>query len=251
MPNSQLILFYFQVVAHAGLLYGVFNFTAWEFLLVFFVYFLTGCLGMSIGFHRMLSHNSLKCNRFWVVVCSILGSWGLVGSPIAWVNTHRAHHRYVDTPRDPHSPGVLGYFTVQWFSMFHSSTTLRYVRHMRKDAFQVFLHRNYFRLHMAVFAALMLIGGFHLAALVYLAPAAILWNAGSLVNTLCHSSLGYRNHDIKDSSKNNLILGWLMWGEGFHNNHHAHPLRARYGIKWYELDISWLIMRMIGKRHVD
>lgn len=240
-------LLFAQVLAHAALVYGVFAFSLADWGLVFLIYFITGCLGMSITFHRLLSHKSFKCPRWFEIVGTLAASYGLTGSSIAWVNNHRAHHRYADTERDPHAPSHLGYANVQWLSMFSSNKHLRYVKHLRNDKFHVFMHKYYFHLHFAVLLAFLLLGGIHAAAVFYLAPAAILWNAGSFINTICHSPFGYTNYKLKDKSKNNPVLGILMWGEGYHNNHHALPGSAKFGHRWYEFDISWQLIKVIEK----
>ena len=76
----------------------------------------------------------------------------------------------------------------------------------------------------------------------YLFPAMILWNAGSFINTLTHM-IGYRNHETSDNSTNIPLLGILMWGEGWHNNHHAFPNSARHGLQWWQFDMSWIVIR--------
>lgn len=244
------ILFVAQIIAHLGLIYGLFYFSFYEWLIVLSIYFLTGCIGMSITFHRLLSHNSFKPFKSFEIIGTCLASYGLVGSSIAWVNNHRAHHRFADTAKDPHSPMFLGYFRVQWLSMFSSTKKLIFVKQLRRDKFHIFMHRNYFTIHLIIFTSLLMLTGVHGACLYYLAPAAILWNFGSFINTICHSMFGYKNYAVRDTSKNNLLLGIFMWGEGYHNNHHAHPASAKYGHKWWEIDISWMIIKRISSSQV-
>jgi stearoyl-CoA desaturase (delta-9 desaturase) len=133
--------------------------------------------------------------------------------------------------------------------MFTSETSFKYVVKILRDPFHVFVHRHYAYIHGFIFLTFLILGGVHATALYYLAPAAVLWNLGSLVNTLCHSRFGYRNHELSDDlSKNNFILGFLVWGEGWHNNHHKFPIRAKYGEKWWEVDISYLIIKLIRSK---
>lgn len=242
-------LFFAQTVAHLGLIYGVLNFHAWEWLIVLGIYFLTGCLGVSITYHRLLSHQSFRSPRWFEILGTLCATYGLVGSSLAWVNNHRSHHLHTDTARDPHSPQHHGWANIQWFSMFTSETKFRYVVKILRDHFHVVLHRNYIYIHLGIFLSLFTLGGIHAVCLYYLVPAAVLWNLGSLINTLCHSRFGYRNYELQDDlSKNNFILGFLVWGEGWHNNHHKHPVRAQYGEKWWEFDISYKIIRLIQKK---
>ena len=242
-------LFFSQVIAHFGLIYGFFHFNSLEWLTVLGIYFLTGCLGVSITYHRLLSHQSFKSPKWFEILGTLCATYGLVGSSLAWVNNHRSHHLHTDTPRDPHSPQHHGWVNIQWFSMFTSETRFRYVVKILRDPFHAWLHRHYALIHLFLFAFFMILGGFHAVALYYLAPAAILWNLGSLINTLCHSRFGYRNYELVDDlSKNNLLLGYLVWGEGWHNNHHRHPNRAKYGEKWWEFDISHHVIKLIQSR---
>lgn len=234
----------FQIIAHAALVYALFTFSAEQWAVSFFVYFLTGCLGVSVTFHRYLAHKSWKAPRWWVPIGSILGFWGLAGSPLAWSNNHIAHHKYADTERDPHSPLIHGFTKVQWLSMLTSFTSFRFAT-SNATAFQVFLHRNYFVIHTVILLALLLAGGIALVSTIYLVPAAILWNFSSFVNTINHSKLGYRNFETRDQSVNNPLVAVLAWGEGWHNNHHAYPGKSSFKVKWWEIDISGLVIKLI------
>jgi stearoyl-CoA desaturase (delta-9 desaturase) len=241
------LLFLFQMLAHIGLIYGVFNFKLDEWLMVFFIYFLTGCLGVSITYHRYLSHKSFKTNSLFSKIGILLATYGIVGSSLAWVNNHRKHHRYTDKQGDPHSPMIYGYLKTQWLSMYTSSETMKYVLEYINDDFQVLIHRYYYLIHALILMLFLVFTDIHVTSIYYLAPAAILWNMGSMINTICHNSLGYKNHILKDRSTNNFLLGVFVWGEGWHNNHHYMPARPKFGERWFEIDISYLIIQLIKK----
>jgi len=239
-PN--LFLFIFQVIAHIGLIYQLVNgsYTMWAITCI--VYFITGCFGMTMTFHRLLSHKSYTSPKWFYYLGTLCGFYGLTGSPLAWVAVHREHHRYTDKEADPHSPLHKSFIRIQWLSMFEQAK-VRYVPDMTKDKFQVFLHKNYFYIHVMIAVLLLVIDPMLLVCL-YLAPAAILWNAGSFINTLSHK-FGYRNHDTKDNSKNSFLLGVFVWGEGWHNNHHAAPASYSFQEQFWEIDIGgWLIKRL-------
>jgi stearoyl-CoA desaturase (delta-9 desaturase) len=92
------------------------------------------------------------------------------------------------------------------------------------------------------------LGGTWALMTLYIVPAVVLWNAGSLINTVCHTPfLGYRRYKVPDNSTNNPVLGLLMWGEGWHNNHHRFQSRANIGERWYEIDIGYYIIKLIKK----
>ena len=246
MNLKTLLLFIFQAIAHVGLVWGVFNFEWSDWLVIVGIYFLTGCIGVSVTLHRFHSHRSFKFKYDWVErIGSFLSVWGMIGSPLSWVNNHRAHHRYADKPGDPHSPQIWGVIRVQWFSMFFTHQKLEFVSKMIRDPYHRWLHRYYYHIHLIILLSLLSLGGIWLTVLVYLAPAAILWNAGSMINTVCHSNQGYINHEVNDSSKNNLLLGYLVWGEGWHNNHHWRPASKTFKIKSWEFDMSYQIIRVL------
>lgn len=242
MKRDSFLLFFAQLIAHLSIIPLIMYGQWYHYLMAFFVYFVTGCLGMTMTFHRLLSHKSYNSPKWFYYLGTLCGFYGLTGSPIAWAAVHREHHRYTDKELDPHSPLHKSFVSIQWLSMFETAK-IRYVPDLLRDKFQVFLHKNYFYIHACIAIILFLIDPFMLVYL-YLVPAAILWNAGSFINTLTHM-FGYRNHDTKDSSTNLFLLGLLMWGEGWHNNHHASPANHYFGEKWWEIDIGGILIERL------
>lgn len=246
--KEKYYLLIFQIIAHLSLIVSIFIFSFTDWIIVALIYFLTGCLGVSITYHRYLSHKSWNAPKWWIYIGSVFGFWGLVGSPLAWSNNHIAHHKYVDTINDPHSPIIMPWWKVQWLSMITSMDRLRF-SNRNVNPFQIFLHKNYFKIHMGIMISMIILFGIHYTFVLYLVPAAVLWNMSSLINTLNHlKRFGYRNFDTKDSSTNNLITGFLAWGEGWHNNHHAYPGKADFGKKWFEFDLSYYIIRLLDSK---
>jgi len=243
IPDSWL-LFIFQVIAHVGLVLLVVYGDWYHWLMSFSVYFVTGCFGMTMTYHRLLSHKSWNAPSWFEKFGTLCGTYGLVGSSIGWVAIHREHHHHTDKEQDPHSPKHKGFASVQWLSMFEKPNP-KYALHLIKSPFHLNLHKYYFVIHAAIFVVLALINPMLLLSL-YLAPAAILWNAGSLINTLTHM-VGYRNYETRDDSTNILFLGYLMWGEGWHNNHHNQPTNSTFGEKWWEFDMGDKFIKLIGK----
>jgi fatty-acid desaturase len=240
--HASKALFISQLFAHGGLLYLVFTGTIFQWLVCLTVYFLTGCFGMSMTYHRLLSHRSWKAPGWFQKLGILLGSIGLTGSALAWTAIHRQHHSSPDQAKDPHSPHVQPWWRVQFLSMYYKPN-LRFVRDLLKDPFVVFAHRNYFLVQFIYVTLLILIEPQSIIY-AYLAPAAILWHGGSLINTVGHK-WGYRNFKVKDQSVNNPVLGIMMWGEGWHNNHHAKPFKSSFSHHPWELDISALFIKSI------
>ena len=228
-----------QVMAHLSFI-PMIIWATWEHWLVAFgVYFFTGCIGMSMTYHRLLSHGSWKAPRWFEWFGTLCATLGLTGSSLAWCSVHKEHHQKVDTEADPHSPRYMKWYEVQFLSMLYAPK-IKFMKQKLKDPFHRILHNNYFPVNFSYSAFLFFLDPF---AVVYahLFPAAILWNSGSAVNTVGHL-FGYRNFKTNDSSKNNLLLALLTWGEGWHNNHHYRSQKYYFGTKWYEIDIAGAVI---------
>lgn len=242
--RDSYLLFIFQLFAHSSLIFLFLYGLPHHYLIVFFVYFITGCFGMTITYHRLLTHKSFTPPAWFTYFGTLAGVYGLTGSPIAWVAIHKEHHHYTDKQQDPHSPAHHGFIRVQWLSMF-DKPNVKYAAHLLRSKFQLFVHKNYFLIHLFIILFWLSIDPMLLVA-AYLAPAALLWNMGSFINTLTHMT-GYKNFNTKDSSTNILWLGYLMWGEGWHNNHHAHPSSSSFKRKWWELDVGGVFIKLLDK----
>jgi stearoyl-CoA desaturase (delta-9 desaturase) len=237
-------IFYLQILAHAGLIYQIFNGTFADWIITLIVYFLCGCLGLVVTYHRLLAHNSWPAKNWMRRLGSVLGSYSGVGPPIGWVAVHRAHHKYVDTIKDPHSPKHKGFVHVHWLGMFDNAG-VEHAVDMLRDKFQMFLYKNYFRLHLAVGLIWLLIDPV-LFVCAYLAPMALIWEMGVSVNSINHC-WGYQNRQSTHSAYNNHFTGYLFFGEGWHANHHDHPIEPSTKERWWEFDLSGSIIKLLSK----
>jgi fatty-acid desaturase len=218
-----------------------------DLMLMSVVYFFTGCIGMSVTYHRLLTHRSFRTTRFFELFGTLCATLGVTGSSLSWTAAHRQHHSSADQPKDPHSPIVLGYFKAQFLSMFSVVDVKR--SPVVRDKAHIFFHRYYLHINLIWAAYLFLIFGMWGLMTLYIMPAVILWNAGSLINTVCHTKwLGYRRYNVRDASVNNPALGVFMWGEGWHNNHHRFQSRPNIGERWWELDIGYYVIKMIRRK---
>ncbi len=243
---TALTLFLLQLIAHLSAIYWVVNSSAAEWLTVLLVYFFTGCIGMSVTYHRLLTHRSFKTSKFFEYFGTLCATVGLTGSSLSWTAAHRLHHQKADKPGDPHSPIKLGYLKAQWLSMF-SPISIR-KSPVIHDSVHVFFHRYYIQINLLWGILLYLVGGVWAVLNLWLVPACVLWNAGSLINTVCHTKLlGYRRYNVPDHSVNNPVLGLAMWGEGWHNNHHRYQSRPNIGEHWWEIDIGYYVIKLIKK----
>jgi stearoyl-CoA desaturase (delta-9 desaturase) len=219
--------------------------------------------GVTIGFHRLLTHRSFKAKRPLKVLLAVAGSMAFEGPVIGWVADHRRHHAYTDRPGDPHSPHLHGGgFRAQVRGLWHAHTgwlfdhdptpPQRYARDLLADRDVVAINRL-FPLWCVVSLGVPFALGWLLGGGIGAAASALLW-AGAVrvcllhhitwsINSLCHM-FGRRPHDTPDRSTNIAALAIVSMGESWHNNHHASPASARHGRGRGQLDSSaWLIAR--------
>jgi len=242
-------------------------FTWVEMALLLGMYLATG-LGVTIGFHRLFAHRSFETVLPVKFLLAVLGSMSVQGPLLRWVATHRRHHQHSDQAEDPHSPhrfgggfrGVLAgwwHAHVGWMFMPERPSLARYVRDLRRDKLLRLVSRSF-----SVWVVLGLaiptgLGAFLTGAWTG-ALLGFLW--GGLVriflvhhltwsiNSICHL-WGRRPFKCDDESRNNTICGVLAFGEGWHNNHHAFPYSARHGLRWWEFDLSYIVicgMELLG-----
>jgi len=217
-------------------------------------------LGVTIGYHRLLSHRSFSCPKFVEYFWTLPAYLAFEGAPIWWATIHRAHHRYVDTPLDPHSPrNGLAHAWLGWLFDRHYPEHINpetQAKDLLKDPIYSFLEQDgdwwksyalcatiniLFR--MAIFVRF----GWIPATASMLAGLTVL-QVPVMLNVFCHmSKLGYRNFNTPDDSVNVWWVALLAMGEGWHNNHHALPGSAQSGIKETEIDVSWMIIRAMEK----
>ena len=243
--TNFLILVTFHVLAAAALFYF-----SWQNLLVFLVLsYLAESLGVGIGYHRLLTHRSFKAPKWLEYTLTTLGTLSIQNGAIDWVTTHRLHHAHTETDHDPHSPRHGAFWAhVGWIfrgtAQQHDEATVKhYVPDLLKDKFHVFLSRYYYVPSIVLGLILMAAGGWTMVLWGIFLRTVFGWHSTWLVNSATHL-WGTRRFETKDDSTNNGLIAVLSFGEGWHNNHHAHPTSARHGLKWYEFDMNWLIIRL-------
>ena len=241
-----------MAVFHAGAVAALFHLDRGAMLVAALLWYITGSWGIGMGYHRLLTHRGYKTPRWLEYVLTVCGALALEGGPIFWVATHRIHHQHSDHDGDPHSPREGTYWAhIGWIlsgQALHQDTAvlMRYAPDLAKDPVHVALTRWHWVPQVVVGLLLLTLGG-----LPYL-----LWgtffrttyglHATWLVNSATHL-WGSRRFQTRDDSTNNWWVALLSWGEGWHNNHHAHPVSARHGLAWYELDLNYLAIRLLER----
>lgn len=230
------------------------------FIAVFIVSYIWHALGVTVGYHRLLSHRSFTCFKTIEYLCVLPGYLAFEGSPIWWATIHRAHHRYADTELDPHSPKYglqnahIGWLTLPSYKS-HIDPAVQ-SKDLVSDPVYRFLEQggNLHRGHALAISvgvlfrmALWICFGWQVALASLLAGIAVL-QIPLMLNVVCHiPKLGYKTYARDDDSVNVWWVGLLAMGEGWHNNHHASPGSAKTGIKLFELDLSWLLILAMKK----
>jgi len=213
---------------------------------------IVGSLGVGLGFHRLLTHRSFKAPKWLEYTLTAFGTMSVQDSPDKWVATHRIHHQFTETERDPHStrPGFF-WAHMEWIlrgtAQDHDPETLkRYVPDLLKDPFHVFLAKYYYVPIIVSAFILYAIGGWSMVLWGVFARVVVGWHTTWFVNSLAHL-FGKRPFETNDDSTNNWFVAIVTFGEGWHNNHHAFPTSARHGLKWYQLDMNWLTISLFKK----
>jgi stearoyl-CoA desaturase (delta-9 desaturase) len=206
----------------------------------FVMWILMSGLGIAVGFHRVYSHRCYVLKSWLDVIVLFFGTMACQMSSITWVSIHMGyHHPFSDTEKDPHTPkkGWWNAFLGWTIVTDPNSINLRYAAKLLRSKLHIFFHKHYLKiLWISIFLSFLLFG-WQFTLIGYAVAAMISILQDNLVNLLGHSpSLGYRNFETKDISSNFIPLGYLGWGQGWHNNHHQYPARFNFGVKWWEYD---------------
>jgi stearoyl-CoA desaturase (delta-9 desaturase) len=225
------------------------------------LYVLAINVGIGMCYHRLLTHRGYHVPKWLEYVMSVFATMSLEGGPIFWVSTHRVHHQLSDQEGDPHTPREGGWWAHAGWILFgaalhaQTETLARYSPDLGRDRFHVWLSK-YHWLPITLSGLLLLAGGWLWGGPVN-GIAMVLWgvllrvtlglHATWLVNSATHL-WGSRRFETRDDSRNNWWVALLTGGEGWHNNHHAHPVSARHGLAWYEIDPNfwgiWLLAKI-------
>lgn len=239
------------VCPHGLSLLAPFQFNWGALLVAVVLYFVTG-LGVTISYHRNLAHRSFKVPRWLEYFFAYCGVLSLQGSPIEWVSSHRYHHQFTDKLKDPHTPSKGFWFShINWIFDYHSRIgsyegQLKNVGDLECQLYYRFLHYTYFYHSVALGVVLYVAGGLPFLVWGLAVRLVFVFHVTFSVNSICHT-WGKQVWDTGDESKNNWLFGLLAFGEGWHNNHHAFEYSARQGLEWWQIDITWYVIRFLEK----
>lgn len=244
---------------HVGAVAALFCFTWVGALTALVLFWLTGSIGICLGYHRLFAHRSFKTFPIVERALAIIGTLGGEGSPLFWVSGHRKHHKFSDQDEDPHSPkdGLWWSHFLWLFPRTDSDpqqTFRRYAKDLYREPFHRFLHATFIYWHFVLGFTLFGIGwaiwdlrtGISLVLFGIFFRLTCVLHVTWLVNSASHV-WGYRNYETSDNSRNLWWVGLLAFGEGWHNNHHAFPGRARHGHRWWEFDLTYRTICLLEK----
>jgi stearoyl-CoA desaturase (delta-9 desaturase) len=212
--------------------------------------------GITAGYHRYFAHRSYRMNRATQFFMACLGCSALQKGPLWWASHHRQHHRFSDTPDDPHSPHVTSFWWAHlgWImSEEHVHTPWNAIRDWSRYPELRWLDRLHWMPGVLLAVACFLIGcatggwagGRSALVCGFVISTVLVYHATFAINSLSHL-LGKRRYATDDESRNNLFLALITLGEGWHNNHHHYQSSANQGFFWWEIDISYYLIRLMS-----
>jgi fatty-acid desaturase len=236
---------------HAGAVAALFYFSWTNLVVALVLHWMAVGLGISLGYHRLHTHRGYKTSKAFEYFLAFCGTLSLEGGPIFWVATHRVHHKHSDHDGDPHTPRDGGFWAHMGWILFgdshHNDTEVmsKYAPDLAADPFYRWLNTWHFVPIIVVGFALLAIGGWGMVFWGVFLRTVFGLHGTWLVNSATHM-WGSRRFHTKDDSRNSWWVALLTFGEGWHNNHHAHPVSARHGLAWYEFDISWITLKFLN-----
>lgn len=230
---------------------AAFFFITWKALLVALVlHWIAVGWGISLGYHRLHTHQSYQCPLWFEYFLAVCGTMTLEGGPMFWVGTHRVHHAKSDKPGDPHSTRDGAFWAHMGWIVFgetnHNNSAF-YSKHapdLAKHRFYWILNTYHWIPVVATGLALLAIGGLPFFLWGFCFRIVYGLHVTWAVNSAAHL-FGSRRFETTDDSRNSLWLALLTFGEGWHNNHHAHQTSARHGLAWWEFDMTWITLKVL------
>ena len=243
---------FFIIGIHFAALAAFFTFSWPAFFLCLFLHWITGGAGITLGYHRLLTHRSFRIPKLLEYVFAMMGNLACQSGPIAWVAAHRFHHLRSDEPGDPHSPldgffwAHMGWCLQQNNEIDNFKEYSKIVPDLASDPVYVLMDRTHILWTILLSLGLYAWGGWSFVVWGVFLRVVLVYHCTWLVNSAAHV-WGYRTYKTTDRSKNLWWVALLTYGEGWHNNHHAFQYSARHGLKWWEIDSTYLMIRILEK----
>lgn len=242
----------FMGAFHVGAIAALFFFSWKGLFLALALWWVAGSWGIGMGYHRLLTHRGYKAPKWLEYFLTICATLALEGGPIFWVATHRVHHQLTDKEGDPHSPRDGKWWShMGWIILgktLHQNTKelSPYVPDLRKDKFHNWISKWHWVPITVLGFVILAVGGWQMVLWGIFLRTVVGLHCTWLVNSATHI-WGSQRFVTGDDSTNNFAIAMLTFGEGWHNNHHAHPQSAKHGLAWYEIDFNWMQLWALSK----
>ena len=233
---------------HVGGFVGVILGAPWSVWLTCIALYWIRMFAITAGYHRYFSHRSFKTSRWFQFVLAFVAETSSQRGVLWWAAHHRAHHQYSDTEYDVHSPRQTGFFFAHcgWIYYGSEETDLARIPDFARYPELVWLNRWWVVPPVPLAAALFALQGWPGLLVGFMFSTVLTWHATFTINSLTHL-WGSRRYRTGDDSRNNLWLALLTMGEGWHNNHHHYMSSARQGFYWWEIDVTYYLLRFLEK----
>lgn len=245
--NWPIILF--MMAIHIGALFALLpsNFSWGAVGVAFLLYWITGCLGITLGWHRLIAHRSFRVPQWLEYFFLLCGSLSCQSGAIEWIGLHRHHHAFSDQEEDHHN-SRRGFWWSHMGWLLHDvpakSEIRRFTQDINTDPVYVLVDKYFLVLQIALGALLYALGGWSFVVWGIFVRLVVVYHFTWFVNSATHK-FGYRTYESGDASTNCWWVALCTFGEGWHNNHHAYQYSARHGLQWWEIDVTWMIIRAL------
>ncbi|MBE9076128.1 fatty acid desaturase [Romeria aff. gracilis LEGE 07310] len=239
----------FMAIVHVGALLALLpsNFSWGAVGVAALLYWVSGCLGITLGWHRLIAHRSFQTPKWLEYFFLFCGSLACQSGPIEWIGLHRHHHAYSDQEADHHN-SERGFWWSHMGWMFYKvpakSEIPKFTQDIGSDPVYRFFDQYFLAVQFALAAVLYALGGWPFVIWGIFVRLVVVYHITWFVNSATHK-FGYRTFDSDDKSMNCWWVALLAFGEGWHNNHHAFQYSARHGLRWWEVDLTWMIIRTL------
>jgi sn-1 stearoyl-lipid 9-desaturase len=248
-PRIEWPMILFLVAVHllALLAFLPSNFSWAGIGIAMFLHWVTGGVGITLGFHRLVTHRSFQTPKWLEYVLVFCGTLSCQMGPTIWVGLHRHHHLYSDRELDQHNSNRGFWWSHMGWMLYEVAAkkdVSRYTKDIANQPFYQFCDKYYLVLQVILAALLYLIGGWSFLIWGIFVRLVLVYHCTWFVNSATHK-FGYRTYESNDRSTNCWWVALCTYGEGWHNNHHAFPHSARHGFKWWEIDFTWMMIRCL------
>ncbi|MBD1839452.1 acyl-CoA desaturase [Coleofasciculus sp. FACHB-64] len=243
------VIIIYMAALHIAALFALFpsNFSWAAVGVAVFFHWVTGGLGITLGFHRLVTHRSFQTPKWLEYFFVLCGTLSCQGGPINWIGIHRLHHLHSDENLDPHDSNKGFWWSHMGWMLYQNPADTdipRVTKDISGDPVYQFLQKYFIPIQVVLGLILYALGGWPFVVWGIFVRIVAVFHCTWFVNSATHK-FGYRTYESEDRSTNCWWVALLTYGEGWHNNHHAFQYSARHGLKWWEIDLTWMTIQFL------